>query len=668
MIAVFWKKRGVQKKGEVTTFVIVGIIIVVLAVTLFFARNTVLFRNLISETQKTITVPEQAKIVKVQVESCIRDTIKDGADLMMSRGGYIVIPTDPMPRGPANMFSNYVDIFNEGSSTVPYWYYQAANGVDKVQVPEMNAVRSQLENYLNSNIVDCLDRFSLLRGRGYEIAYSEPKSRVSILDDEIKSDVAFSIDLRLRDFNFEFDDFSVSVESGLGRMYKAARDVLSAENEKNFLENYALDSMVVYDSIPFSGVDFECSPRTWQRSKVIEAMKNVFATNIPAIKVKDSDYVLADDFDKYFVSDIGKDYEDLSFQFFYSPEWPLAIDILGEDGEILRGKPFASESTVGKFVNQFFCANNYHFVYNIKFPVIVVLRDGASGEVFQFATQVVIDHNQPRQNKINIPTLELETEICDKEGAESTIYVLGYRPDGSVGSLPDARVSLKCLNEVCEIGRTTWNGEDYSIRANVPACFNGIITADKEGYVGNKEMVSTSEGSSMSLILEKLYDLDVEVMVVSDSGVSPAQPTEQVIFTFDNKNVDYSTSLIVPGMKTVKLAPGNYEVRVSTLVQSSGFTIPAKEIKSCVDAPREGLLGLAGLTEKKCVNAKADEVKLDQAMVGGSTYSWSVSRSELADSKKIILYAPRGPMPRSISELAKSSESDSKIVRMPTLS
>ena len=668
MMMVFEGKRGFGKRGEVTTFIVVGIIIVTLAVTLFFARNTVLFRNLVSETQKTITVPEQAKIVKVQVGSCMSDTAKAAADLMMSQGGYIFMPNDPIPRGPANMFSNYVDIFNEGSSTVPYWYYQAANGVDKVQMPDMSTMRSQLESYLNSRLVDCLDKFSLLRARGYDISYEDPVSNVTILDNELKVDAAFPISLRLRDFSFSFDKFSVSVESGLGGMYKAARDLLSAENEKFFLENYALDSMVVYDSIPFSGVDFECSPRTWQRSKVIEAMKNVFATNIPAIKVKGSDYVLADDFDKYFVSDIGKKYGDTSFQFFYSPEWPLAIDILGEDGEILRGKPFAAESVAGKFVNQFFCANNYHFVYNIKFPVIIALRDGATGEVFQFATQVVIDHNQPRQNKIDIPTLDIETEICNKPGAESTIYVVGYRPDGSAASLPDARVSLKCLNEVCEIGRTSWNGEDYSIRANIPSCFNGIIAAEKEGYVGNKEVVSTSEGSSMSLILEKIYDLEAVVMVVSDSGISPAQPTEQVIFTFDNKDVDYSTSLIAPGKKTLKLAPGNYEVRVSTIVQSHGFTIPAKEIKSCVDAPREGILGLAGLTEKKCVNAKVDEVKLDQAIVGGSTYSWSVSRSELADSRKITLYAPRGPMPRSISELAKSGESDSKIVRMPTLS
>src|SRR3989344_1664238 len=125
MMTVFDGKRGLKKKGEVTTFIIVGIIIVTLAVTLFFARNTVLFRNLVSETQKTITVPEQAKIVKVQVESCMSDTVKAAADLMMSQGGYIFIPNDPIPRGPANMFSNYVDIFNEGSSTVPYWYYQA---------------------------------------------------------------------------------------------------------------------------------------------------------------------------------------------------------------------------------------------------------------------------------------------------------------------------------------------------------------------------------------------------------------------------------------------------------------------------------------------------------------------------------------------------------------
>ena len=83
MMTVFDGKRGLKKKGEVTTFIVVGIIIVTLAVTLFFARNTALFRDLVSETQKTITVPEQAKIVKLQVELCMSETVTAATDLIM---------------------------------------------------------------------------------------------------------------------------------------------------------------------------------------------------------------------------------------------------------------------------------------------------------------------------------------------------------------------------------------------------------------------------------------------------------------------------------------------------------------------------------------------------------------------------------------------------------
>lgn len=266
-----------KKKGEVTTFVIIGILIVTAVVTFFFVRNTVFFRDLVEETQKTITVPEQAKIAKAYVESCVKDVADRGITLLSAQGGYVIIPDDTLPRGPVNMFSNYVDVFNDGTSAVPYWYYQAANGVDKVQMPALTVVGDQLEIFINDNLADCLQEFTVLRERGYEIDQGTPKSRVAISDENVRVDVSYPLDVQLRDFQFHFDTFSATTERALGKMYKAARDVLAAENEKFFIEDYALDSMAVYDEIPFSGVDFECSPRTWQRSKVIEAMKNIFA-------------------------------------------------------------------------------------------------------------------------------------------------------------------------------------------------------------------------------------------------------------------------------------------------------------------------------------------------------------------------------------------------------
>ncbi len=658
-----------KKRGEVTTFVIIGILIVTAVVTFFFVRNTVFFRDLVQETQKTITVPEQAKIVKAYVESCVKDVADRGITLLSAQGGYVVIPDDPLPRGPVNMFSNYVDIFNDGTSAVPYWYYQAANGVDKVQMPALTAVRDQLEVFINDNLAGCLQDFTVLRGRGYEIDQGAPRSRVAINDENVRVDVSYPLDVQLRDFQFHFDTFSATTERALGKMYKAARDVLAAENEKFFIEDYALDSMAVYDQIPFSGVDFECSPRTWQRSKVIEDMKNVFAATIPSIKIKGSQYALADDFAKYFVTDVGTRPGDITFQFTYSPTWPFAIDILGENSEVLRGKPFA-EPTVARFVNQFFCANTYHFVYNLKFPVVISLYDEESGDTFQFATQAIIDHNQPRQNSVEVPTIDAATEICDKRATPLKVYAMGYRSDGSLAALDDAKVSLKCLNEVCDMGNTLWDGSEYSLSGQFPACFNARLTAEKEGHVAASEILSTNEEATITLTLERLYDLDASAMTVSDTGVNPVQPTEQVTFTFDNKDVDYMTTLVYPGSNTVQLAPGTYEITTSTVVQSSGFTIPGKEVKSCVDAPRGGVLGIFGLNEKKCVNYRTDDVQLDQVVAGGGTVMWSVSREQLAGAKKLTLYAVRGPLPRTLEELSKTSSdiAENKYkIRLPEL-
>ena len=101
-----------------------------------------------------------------------------------------------------------------------------------------------------------------------------------------------------------------------------------------------------------------------------------------------------------------------------------------------------------------------------------------------------------------------------------------------------------------------------------------------------------------------------------------------------------------------------------------GFSFPEKEIEICNDVPEKGVLGIVGITTRKCVKQKIDATEFDQILGGGASTAWSVSRQALANAEQLIVYTIRGPTPRSVDEMSKVYEAirkSSAEVKKPVL-
>ena len=81
-----------------------------------------------------------------------------------------------------------------------------------------------------------------------------------------------------------------------------------------------------------------------------------------------------------------------------------------------------SGSGFGEMVRSFFCLTTYNVIYDVEFPVLVSLYDEDSDFTFQFATMVVLDNNQPRENTNGTLDLtEVESPICDDATTELSV-------------------------------------------------------------------------------------------------------------------------------------------------------------------------------------------------------------------------------------------------------
>jgi len=632
------------KRGQTAIFIIVGIIILVSVGTFFYISKVVREGGLESERESALLVPKQVEPVKTFIEACIDQVSKEGIDLIGLQGGYSSIPGDVFAGASQNIFSNSLQIFR--NLKAPYWYYEKASGVQESQKPSKENVEEELNGYLNENLADCVNGISVFEPQGYEFAIGEVDAKSTIETNNVGVEVIYPINVKFKGADFNFGKFNRDLEAPLGRLYDLAERIMSSEEKTGFLEEKTLDFLIVYDEIPFDSVDFECVPRVWSVKNVEKDLKNIISLNMPNIKIKNS----ANSFDndrKYFDWDLGRDYRTTSTNFMFSEAWPFFMDVEPDEGGVLSGTSISGsiKDSFVKFGTSFFCMNSYHFVYEIKYPLLVILRDdkafGGEGYTFQFAIQVIIDNNQPKKNVLGrVVELKDDLDLCSNKIIPVTVESLQVNPDETLSSLEDVDIEFKCLTSTCDIGKTTKDESGgSSLSSNFPSCLNGFVVGKKEGFRADKVQLSTNQPSSTSLILEPIYKKQYEIKIIDpNKGVRDPFESEKIVISFDTQ--DHSTAAIYPSESNeIQLVDGVYTVLgYITKESEQGIALKGTNLRKCFKVPQRNIFGILGATKEECVDVKVGDTILNNVLVGGAEFEWIPSRFDLSQDNKLIIY------------------------------
>ncbi len=642
-------------KGQATAFIILGIVILSIGVTIYTFREQLFAATFGGELEENIVVPQQAERVKVYVDTCLESIALEGINLLSVQGGYIDLPVNEVPTL-VYPFGSALDLFGVGSGQVAYWFTETVAGLEKSQMPTKGQMENALGKYIDESLDSCLNNLRPLQNQGYSFTKEIPKSRVIINEKNVVIQTDYPITMQKEDFSFTFGRFRKSVSTQLGSLYQVAAELMQKESTEYYLEERALDMMAVYGSIPFSGIDTECVPKTWVKTNVQKELKKIFAINFPTVRIAGSEYRENKKNHKSLIVDVLSKTTDASILFSYDEEWPLLMDVVGENEEILRGKPFTAENAASRFLLPLFCMNDNHFVYDMKFPMLISLQEGDS--TFQFATLVIIDNNQPRENRVTPVIIDTESEICQYPGKELTVIVATYSADGTMYEVPNAHIAYKCLDQICDRGLTKADARGAALTTTFPQCSDGLMMAEKEGYHPGETPVATNTAEGEVIVyLEPLTEVAVDVRVTDNQQERALYPTEQIMIMLENREKKYTTNILYPSQKTVRLISGEYVVTTRIIVENAGgFSFPEKEIEICNEIPEKGVLGIVGITTRKCTKQKIDATELDQIVGGGATTTWSVPRAALAGVQKVTFYTIRGPTPRSLEEVGKVYE------------
>ncbi len=239
---------------------------------------------------------------------------------------------------------------------------------------------------------------------------------------------------------------------------------------------------------------------------------------------------LSDKENKYFIEDLSVKGD---VRFLNSKSWPYAFEVNPSEGNILISKPIGNQPGLGALG---FCYVPYHFVYSVKYPVLVQILDGE--EIFQFPMAVVIQGNNPRES-LDVDAVNIQlTELCSQKNTEIQVNTF----DTKLNPI-ESEISYECFGVRCDIGKTTGG----TLKEDFPQCTNGFVVSKADGFKEAAYQFSTVESGEIDIIMDRLYETNIDLKIdsrdyngqatisfITDSGVETIVYPEQktINFTF----------------------------------------------------------------------------------------------------------------------------------------
>ena len=528
-----------KKRGQITIFIILGIIILIsIGIAVYFTT-----KETIKPIKKTPIIAEEVQPVYDYVVNCINEISKDGLTLLGQQGGYITIPT-AIQRTP----DSFVAADPRGVVKTPLWYYE---GEDRT--PPLNFMERELAAYIKKRLPECTGNFEAFKEQYNITASKEIIPIVTFTNEHVLIETIWQLKIKRFERTTTLDRFTTSHNVRLKQMWEMANRAMKTENKQQWFENLTIDLMAMNNKIPLNGMELKCGISKWKLSNVKSELKTMLAFFLPQIRIKNTltppplmpekEYeklkkksksitkdLMAGKEPKWpentpddlwevnrLTWDIGMPETSLKTTFLYYPNWEVRLVGKPHDGGTLK----STHVKGAKRLLNFLCINQWHFVYDVIYPVKMTIKDetafNGEGYMFNMAFPVVIQNNKPSRSVFGYKQFrppEFGTEYCDKLGEQIyDVRAMGFTEHSPVAEeLENANVTFTCLNRECYLG-TTKSDETGAIRLTgyLPqGCSNPLLTVKKEGYLPAQAYYKPGTMEIMMTKLKKMnYSLEV---------------------------------------------------------------------------------------------------------------------------------------------------------------
>ena len=200
-----------MKRGQVTIFIILGIVILSAVILFIFVKSNVYFGP---ATQGRLQ--QEFPSIRVHIENCLRDFSEPYIRKIGKQGG----------------------ILNPAENTYDYYFgdkisYLCYNIPDDRRCSNRMLLKSEIERDLiyaiKPRLLDCIDVDSFKKS-GYEIEQGAMNFDIAIGQDSVLALLNFPITIKKDQAQAKEDRFKAEIRYPLGRLIDSAQDIIAAES------------------------------------------------------------------------------------------------------------------------------------------------------------------------------------------------------------------------------------------------------------------------------------------------------------------------------------------------------------------------------------------------------------------------------------------------------
>ncbi len=209
------------KRGQVTIFIIIAIVIVAGIVLVFSLNNNAknLFTSVFNSESK---YPQTVQNIKLNVQDCLDESLKIVVEKNALQGGYYFTPEDSVYYNPGNLSL---------ARNIPFYFDE------KYYVPSIAILKDQISQGVAYELASCINSEQYVAGpieinnAKVDIDFSRYNAKIIIDNENVKIDIKFPVEISFQDVVYNVEDYSSIVKTNYLKRYELASKISQTQTQ-----------------------------------------------------------------------------------------------------------------------------------------------------------------------------------------------------------------------------------------------------------------------------------------------------------------------------------------------------------------------------------------------------------------------------------------------------
>ena len=193
-----------KKRGQITVFIIFGLIFLIFFLIILFTKSYRIER---------IDAFSSGEIspIKNYVDLCTKSSASDALYLLGVQGGYTA---------PPKLY------FQSAYAKIAYWYYEGED-----TSPTIEEMEQEISSYVNKALPECIESLNVFSDMGFEFEFGEINTKTKINENNVEFSIDYPITIIKGESKAEISEFYKMIPVRLGHIHNITKNIIEKEVE-----------------------------------------------------------------------------------------------------------------------------------------------------------------------------------------------------------------------------------------------------------------------------------------------------------------------------------------------------------------------------------------------------------------------------------------------------